>query len=165
MNTSLSATASDIKIYWDNKTGGGEFVIENGDIALDNCLHSAVLVSLFTDRVAPLEPSLTEKKSEIGKVDGDRRGWWGDAYAEEPIGSRLWQLVRGIKADRSSILLSAQDMAIEALTWMVKDGIAASVDVKATWQEKNMIMLNVSIIEPQKNQPTVFLFSWVWEGV
>ncbi|WP_234448239.1 phage GP46 family protein [Komagataeibacter oboediens] len=71
----------------------------SSDLALDNPLKSAVMVSLFTDRVAPQQPTSDDTAVGIqsptgptGAATADWRGWWGDAFADRPIGSRLWQL-------------------------------------------------------------------------
>lgn len=92
---------NDIAVVWDNDLGQGNWQVLNNDLVLDNALHSAVMVSLFTDRLAPLEPSADEARSAIGKVDGDRRGWWGDMLRDESMGSRLWQLRRAVKVDQN----------------------------------------------------------------
>ncbi|AYN86305.1 phage GP46 family protein [Commensalibacter melissae] len=155
----------DISITWNNKTGKGEWSILDNDIKLDNALFSAVMVSLFTDRLAPLEPSFTEKKSNIGKVSGDRRGWWGDIFRDEPMGSRLWQLRRAVKTDQYSVTLSAQDMIYESLQWMVNDGLVANIDVNVQWVKTGLLQFSINLTEPQSDTPQQFLFSWVWEGI
>lgn len=155
----------DITVVWDNKTGCGEWQIEDNDFVLNNALYSAVMVSLFTDRLAPLEPSLNEKDSAIGKVTGDRRGWWGDMLRDESMGSRLWQLKRAIKADQSSIILTAQDMIYEALQWMMNDGLVDHIDVDVQWVKNGILQFSINLTEPQLNTSQQFLFSWIWEGV
>ncbi|CAI3945670.1 phage GP46 family protein [Commensalibacter papalotli (ex Botero et al. 2024)] len=155
----------DIGIVWSNDTGKGEWHIKNGDIATDHALYSAVMVSLFSDRVAPLEPSQKEKNAAIGKIDGDRRGWWGDMLRTEPIGSRLWQLTRAVKADRTSITALAQDMIYEALSWMTEDGLVNAINVEVSWIKSGLLGFKIELIEPRQYNPKVFLFSWAWEGV
>ncbi|CAI3953320.1 Mu-like prophage protein gp46 (gp46) [Commensalibacter communis] len=155
----------DIGIVWYNETGKGEWHVENGDIATDYAIYSAVMVSLFSDRVAPLEPSQHEKNAAIGKVDGDRRGWWGDMLRDEPIGSRLWQLKRAIKADRSSVPASAQDMIYEALSWMVESGLVDSMSADVNWVSPGLLQFSIQLKEPKQYSPKNFLFSWAWEGI
>lgn len=155
----------DIGIVWSNETGKGEWHIENGDIATDHAIYSAVMVSLFSDRVAPLEPSQSEKNAAIGKIDGDRRGWWGDMLCTEPIGSRLWQLTRAVKADQNSITTSAQDMIYEALAWMVEDGLVDGLNVEVKWAGSGRLNFSIDLKEPKQNSPKTFLFSWAWEGL
>ncbi|MDI2091632.1 phage GP46 family protein [Commensalibacter oyaizuii] len=155
----------DIGIVWSNETGKGEWMVADGDIALDHGIYSAVMVSLFSDRVAPLEPSNNEKNAAIGKIDGDRRGWWGDALRDEPIGSRLWQLRRAVKADKDSVVLSAQDMIYEALLWMVDDGLVNSITVHVAWVKSDILEFSIELFEPKENSPKTLLFSWAWEGV
>lgn len=155
----------DIAVVWSNETGRGEWYIEQSDIALNNALYSTVMVSLFTDRLAPLEPSINEKNSAIGKVPGDRRGWWGDMIRDEPVGSRLWQLKRAIKVDQISIVLTAQDMIYEALQWMINDGLVDHIDVDVKWKSGNLLQFSINLVEPHSNTPQQLLFSWVWEGI
>jgi phage gp46-like protein len=88
-------------------------------------LASAVILSLFTDKRAP----------EGWRPDEpDRRGWWGDKVAPEgealeEIGSHLWLLKNEVATE--AIAAQAQVYATEALAWMLRDQVAASVTVEA----------------------------------
>lgn len=104
-----------------------DWVIAGGDLADDGGLYTAVAISLFTDRLAnPDDPLPT--------TDGDRRGWWGDAYlplladgSADHIGSRLWLLARAVQLPQTA--QRAQAYCQEALAWLVDDGVAVSVEV------------------------------------
>lgn len=100
----------------DLRRDGGNFLSDEG-------LETAVVISLFTDRQA-------ESTDEIPDGTDDRRGWWGDAFADEEgdrIGSRLW-LLRDAKGTQQA-LNDAKLYAEEALRWMLDDGVAKSVTV------------------------------------
>lgn len=162
----------DIKIRWVPSECRGDWVIENGDIGLDSALTSAVLVSLFSDRVAP-ETVTTDAASAgiVGAPDAegsnraDRRGWWGDAYNAAPIGSRLWQLARTIVANQTSVLRETEAICHEALQWLVDDGVVQSVNVAASWGQKNALIFKITIRKPGQLAAQDFLFSWAWEGI
>jgi phage gp46-like protein len=88
-----------------------------------------VLVSLLTDRLANAD-------DEIPDGTGDRPGWWADmvlplanaAPAGDLIGSRLWLLSRRKVTEPTRI--DAIRYCIEALQWLLGDGIAAAADAK-----------------------------------
>ncbi|MFT8597715.1 phage GP46 family protein [Acetobacter orientalis] len=164
----------DIALAWDITRAEGDWVIKNGDLALDSSLRSAVLVSLFTDRVAPETLSALDTAVGLSAVSGaaggatkDIRGWWADAWADTPIGSRLWQLQRVIKSGQSSLPREVEAICYEALQWLVDDGVAQSVVVAAQFSTTNRqaIEFTVTVQEPGRNTPQVFLFSWAWEGL
>ncbi|NHN83673.1 hypothetical protein GOB93_03335 [Acetobacter musti] len=164
----------DIAITWNVAQARGDWTIINGDLALDNPLRSAIMVSLFSDRVAPEEPSATDLAVGIQppgnaatSAMSDRRGWWGDAWADLPIGSRLWQLRRAIKSGETAILLELKQVVLEALKWLIDDGIAQAVDVTTAWSviSPAAVEFAVTVTEPGASQPQTFLFSWAWEGL
>ncbi|MCD7099126.1 phage GP46 family protein [Stenotrophomonas sp. MMGLT7] len=96
-------------------------------LAQDDGLLSSVLISLFTDRRADDDDTLPDGGS-------DRRGWWGDSFADDrgdQIGSRLW-LLRREKAS-AEVLQRARQYATEALQWLVDDDVVKSVAVEAEW--------------------------------
>lgn len=86
-------------------------------------IATAVILSLFTDRRAP----------EGWRPDiRDRRGWWGDGVqpdgeALDPLGSWLWLLETEIVSPQTVALAKAYASA--ALEWMLRDHVAARIDV------------------------------------
>lgn len=90
------------------------------DLSSDESLTSAVILSLMTDRTA------LDSDVEPG---ADRRGWWADAYAEteDQFGSRLWLLAREKQTPQT--ISRARAYVIEALQWLVDDGLATGMDV------------------------------------
>lgn len=134
---------SDIRIVWSSAEGEikADFAIEAADLALDDTLETAVIVSLYTDRRAPDDYLLPDD------ID-DRRGWWADDYAPVPddeYGSHLWLLA--FEKWSEPARQKAETWAREALKWLLDDGIATSVEVVATLPRWMMLGLRVEIIE------------------
>ncbi|AQS88277.1 bacteriophage protein [Neoasaia chiangmaiensis NBRC 101099] len=163
----------DIAITWNVRECRGDWSIVSSDLALDNPLRTAVMVSLFTDRVAPEQPSSGDQAVGIAAPGNaansgmsDRRGWWGDAYADLPIGSRLWQLRRAIKSGDHAIPLELEAICREALQWLIDDGVASGVTVNAAWSalSSSTVEFAVTIAEPTGSTQT-FYYSWAWEGL
>jgi phage gp46-like protein len=116
--------------FWDSTENLGDWrvapandPVNPGGLDASAQLASAVIISLFTDKRAP-----EGWRSDIS----DRRGWWGDGVAPEgeeieAIGSHLWLLVNEVSTDVQ--VRDAKRYAEEALAWMVRDKVAASVAV------------------------------------
>ncbi|GKX57607.1 hypothetical protein SOASR030_37190 [Leminorella grimontii] len=111
------------------------------DIVLDSLtgdnITTNVIASLFTDRRA--QPS-----DELPDGGTDRRGWWGDAYRKERLGSRLWLLSR--EKQMQTVLSKAQSYASEALAWMPKTGLIRDYRVTATNPSGGVLLLTVIIL-------------------
>jgi len=163
----------DVAIVWNVREARGDWIVASGDLALDNPLRTAVMVSLFTDRVAPEQITsadaavgITRPGNAAGSRLANRRGWWGDAYAEVPIGSRLWQLRRAIKAGDAAVPLEVRAIVIEALEWLKADGVASAISVNAAWSTlyPQTVEFSVTITQPTGATQS-FLYSWAWEGL
>lgn len=99
-------------------------------------LVRAVIISLFTWRRA--------NAGDTRPTD-PKWGWWGDTFApvaESKIGSRLWLLARE-KMTKETVR-RAKDYASEALQWLIEDGVASAVDVKA--ERGGLDRLNIMIV-------------------
>ena len=135
---------------------GGDWQVLAPGLAEDDGLETAVIISLFTDRRA-------EGDDELPAGD-DRRGWWGDALAEvegDRIGSRLWLLSR--EKQLPSVVARAREYALEALQWLLEDGVASTVDVTAEIVRQGVLGLSVEIRRP--DQPAVrYRFEQFWKG-
>lgn len=149
---------TDIAITWDTRNFRGDWSITRGDLAVDAGLRSAVLVSLFTDRIA--SPDYTPPAG--GPTD--RRGWWGDTYSSAPWGSRLWQLNRSKKSDGRLVLNQARDYCREALQWLLDRGIAAKVAVACDWIKPDVLGIEIEITKPNGTTTRPFRFEWAWTG-
>lgn len=113
---------------------------ENSDLVFENddWLGSAVWMSLFTDRIA-------QQDDVIPNGEQDKRGWWGDTYAQRPIGSRLWLL--GREKQLPETVRRAEEYAQEALAWLVDDEVAKSVSVSAAWVRRGQLLLESEILK------------------
>jgi phage gp46-like protein len=130
---------ADIKTAFISFDQGADYALAQLGLTEDDGLETAVIISLFTDRRAAEDDVLPG-------MDGDRRGWWADAYPAvqgDLIGSRLWLLAREKQIPQT--LARAREYAIEALQWLVEDGIAASVDVTAEVVRTGVLGLTVEI--------------------
>lgn len=94
---------------------GCDLVLAGGDLAIDEGLESAVLVSLFTDRRA----------RELPQGETDPRGFWAED-TDDRWGSLLWTLARGKLTPEN--VERARSYAREALAWLVEDGILERVE-------------------------------------
>lgn len=135
-----------IRLVYDRELGECDLAAaEDGGVAEGDELRTAILISLLSD--APAD----------APIDGDRRGWWGDAYAPlleqgDRTGSRLWILQRDVVLAETPA--RAREMALEALRWLVDDGIARAVDVTASKPERGRIDLAVIVTLTDGTQQT-----------
>lgn len=128
-----------------------------GHIDTDEGLETAVAISLFTDRRVAAE--------ELPQSETDRRGWWGDALADDgvdQIGSKLWLLDRMSASPLART--RAEEYAKEALKWLTDDGIAESVKVSALLVNRERIELDIEIIRPNIKNKFYYRYQLVWEG-
>lgn len=140
-------SADNVLLTW--SSAGGEFRIIEGDLQRESGLAAAVLLSLFSDaRTAP-DPSRPA-------TDQDLRGWWGET-APDRFGSHLWLLERA-KATNET-LRRAQDYARAALQWMIDQRIARDVLVSARYQNRTMLVLQVTVLRGDARR-----WARLWQG-
>lgn len=143
---------SDLALIW---TGEGcDLALDSNDLRLDDSLQTAILISLFSDRRARPDDTLPGN-------DNDRRGWWGDTWPDVPgdqIGSRLWLL--GREKEQAEVLRRARDYAREALAWLIEDGLAVALNVKATVPRRGYLGLLVTVHHAAGGHST---FDYEWE--
>lgn len=128
--------------------------VENGGLAVDHEIKTAVLRSLFTDRRAEDDDVLPDPL-------GGARGWWGDAFLPSPMGSRLWLL--GREKILPETLTRARDYAREALQWLVEAGVARSIEVDVLRVELDRLALVVAI-NRNGSPPARYRFELAWAG-
>jgi phage gp46-like protein len=153
---------SDISTSWDPLRLVGDWILAGVDLAAGHDLETAVILSLFTDRLALPDDPLPDPS------DGDRRGWWADWNAADavlgdlgPIGSRLWLISREKQLD--SVRLRAEDYAREALAWMLEDGVADQVEIAAEWHGPAPGRLDVSVVISRDGAQLLSrAYSWAW---
>jgi len=144
---------TDIGLFWDSPNWRADVAIAKGDLAADDGLRTAVILSLFTNAPA--------RADDVLPAGTDRGGWWGDALARQPgeiTGSRLWLLSR--EKQLSSVLNRARAYAAEALKWLVDAKIAAVVRVNATNPRDGVLALSVEIDRPAGPGREVYDFLW-----
>lgn len=138
----------------------GDWTVVGGDLAVCGGIESAVAVSLFTDRLASAD-FIDPDPNAIA----DRRGHWSDTYEGALIGSRLWQLNRAKIGDAGLVLKQARDYCLEALQWLVDDGVAGGVSVQTFWQAPGAMGIIVQVAIPTGQAALEFRFQWAWAGI
>jgi phage gp46-like protein len=135
---------------------GGQLVLSGFDLARDEGLETAVIISLFTDRRASAEQLHVELPQD------DLRGYWGDignATPSDQTGSLLWLLAR--EKQLPQILGRAQQYCREALAWMVEDLVATRVEVTAEFVAQGWMLILVDIFRPT-GSPVRYRFNYEW---
>ena len=147
----------DISLGFASLQSGCDISLAKSDLQGDSTLYTAVLVSLFTDRVA-------EPYEELPAGELDRKGWWGDFLDESPqsayggkiqatkarkLGSKLWLLRR--EKQLSSVVLRAEQYASDALAWMLEDKLVSSVSVKGSIARNGVLALSISLGIPAQS--------------
>ncbi|MBU1229562.1 MAG: phage GP46 family protein [Proteobacteria bacterium] len=121
---------------------GMDLQLAGGDLMADDSLLTAVVISLFTNRLA-------EPGDELPAGETDRQGWWADATlpglkaGKDRIGSRLWLLKR--EKQLPSVLARAREYAEEALAWLVTEGHVLAVSVAASNPARGVLLLEVRL--------------------
>lgn len=150
---------NDIDTVWDNVSGRGDYALAGADLRAGHELMTAILISLFSDRLADISDALPD-------ASNDRRGWWGDAGETFLIGSRLWLLDRA-KLDpsnqNSQVQLQAQQYITEALQWMIDDGIVAAFDIATEVRYPGTLFARVKALR-SANGVTATGYGWTWQG-
>ncbi|MGP3594303.1 phage GP46 family protein [Vagococcus sp. WN89Y] len=142
---------ADIKTLWIVDEARGDWQLTKGDLSSGDDLQTAILISLFTDRLA---------RSDDDYDNGDRRGWWGDTDVDYNIGSRLWLLNR--QRLSYAVAQRAEDYAAEALQWLIDDGVVEAISAEARIVYPSRLYLTITYQKPGQNKATM-KFYWVWE--
>lgn len=108
---------ADIRTVWN--VSRGDWNITGPDLESGRDLETAVIISLFTDRLA--------NEDDVLPSGDDPRGWVGDLGQPVKIGSRLWLLERAKLTLQTGAL--AKSMAAEALQWLIDDGVVAKFEI------------------------------------
>ena len=146
---------ADISLTWDVAQSRADISFGFGDVTTGNDLATAVLLSLFSDRLANADDTIPDLSS-------NRRGWWADDASTEEgkIGSRLWLLDRAKEIEAT--LRAAEDYEREGLRWMIADGIAAEIDVLVEWTRPTMLGSLVTVRKPD-GQLVTLDYAWAWQ--
>ena len=148
----------DIGLQYSNDLEDLSFDISlvNNDLAHDAGLQTAVVISLYTDARASVD--------EIPDGQEDPRGWWGDGVSnpqQRNIGSKLWFLDRSKITDE--VVEQSRAYTLDALQWMLDDGIAENITVEAERFDLQTIRISIDILRPQ-TETVNFKFDLLWEG-
>jgi phage gp46-like protein len=146
---------TDIQLTFNNTTGFCDWSVASGggDLNTSETLETAVLLSLFTDKRAP---------DDLTIYTNDRLGWWGTTYlpsGQAELGSLLWTLYRSTITDGTAVLRTAESYCLDALNWLLTDGIASTVTCSAAWLSHSNLGLYINITQPNGTKSQ---FSWVW---
>ena len=81
-------------------------------------LRTAIVISLFTDARA--------EASEV-PADNQNRGYWGDLFLAESMGSKLWTLQR--EKLTQPTLNRSRDYIQQAVQWLIDNGDLLAVNI------------------------------------
>jgi phage gp46-like protein len=130
---------------------GGDLVLGGTGLEFDSGLATAVLASLLADARARPEDVAGDPRQ------GWRRGWWPDTDSDR-FGSRLWTLARAKRVPE--VLRRAELIATEALEWLRRDGIVASLEVLAEFDSHGQLALRVELRRGFQRR-----WSYLWDSL
>lgn len=142
---------SDIAAIWDPSIARCDWLMNGAQLAGGGDLVTAILTSVFSDRLA-------EPDDRIPDGTTDARGWWGDLDETYRVGSRIWLLERA-KAT-NDVLLRAKNYLAEALQWLIDDGVVAKFEIETEFVGSDL-RAGVTAFDRDGNR-VVDRFSWVW---
>ncbi|WP_323094369.1 phage GP46 family protein [Aeromonas hydrophila] len=126
-------------IIWNNETGRGDIEITSAGLRQDDGLSTLVLQVLFTDARA-------DDSDVLPDGTGDKRGWIGDTFADQPWGSKLWLL------DREKLTTDVRNKAVTyaqtALDAHLKPDYASHIVVTGTIPQFQLLQLQIAITRP-----------------
>lgn len=134
---------------------GGDIVVDGFDVARDDGLETAVVISLFTDARASTDLIPAELPKD------DLRGWWGDIGNQpgDNTGSLLWLLKR--EKQVASTLSRAKQYCRDALKWMIEDKVSSRIEVAATYVATGWMQINVDIYRPS-GEVVRYRYNYEW---
>jgi phage gp46-like protein len=130
-------------------------------------LEAASAISVYTDRRV--------ERHELPAGEFDRRGWWGDTFEPEPLGSRVWLTERGkIRTEADTTALPAgvftpervKALLIEAHQWLIDDGVCTGVEVVTERAPQgNGIFAEITLVRERTDDDpvTVIRYDPLWE--
>ena len=114
-------------------------LMEGPDIKTDTGLRSAVIYTLFTDKLADVDERLPGNGT-------NRQGHWAESYKDpdrDSMGSLLWLLADAKETQET--LLKAQTYCIEALQFFINRGVAISVAVTTRWVRSGVLGITIDM--------------------
>ena len=146
---------TDTLISWNPKTGYGDWVLSGAQLMTGSDLLTAILISLFTDRVASPDDVIPDGTN-------NPRGWIGDVGSAYPIGSRLWLLDRSKQT--SDVLIKARGYCKEALQWLIDDEVVVKFDITTEWTRSQMLGIQITAFKPDGATENIN-FASAWNGI
>ncbi|AJE21501.1 phage GP46 family protein [Azotobacter chroococcum] len=137
---------------------GGDLLLDGLDLARDDGLETAVIISLFTDRRAEPDQIPPELPQD------DLRGYWGDVqpFVEgDRTGSLLWLLAREKQLPQT--LARAEQYCRDALAWMIEDRVATRIDVAASHLSMGWMLIVVDLYRPQ-GERVQYRYNYEWSA-
>lgn len=126
------------------------------DLATGDDLETAIVISLLSwARRSPDDPDPAP--------GSDPMGWWADEILPDPndkLGSKLW-LAGGGKITPDTILQIRQ-WGKDALDWMLKDGVADSVNVSVERHDAKTDRLDILVVATKPGISDSFRYSLNW---
>lgn len=142
---------ADLTIEWDGAYNRGDLVQAGAALMTGLDLQTAILISLFTDRMAAVDDVIPDGSN-------DPRGWWGD----NSIGSRLWLLSRAKQTQAT--LQRAYDYIGESLQWLIDDGVVARFDVMCQWVRPSMLGTQIIAYKQDGTRLLTGKYVYAWNG-
>lgn len=145
---------SDFATVWNQVTSGCDWVMQGTQPAIGGDLGTAILISIFSDRLA-------EPDDKIPDLTSDARGWWGDLEEDYRVGSRMWLLSRSKQTP--DVPIRAKVYLAEALQWLIDDGVVMKFDIETEFVGNQ---LHAGVTAHRSDGTTVAQhFSWVWNAL
>lgn len=145
---------ADATLTWDPVNNRADLTMVGPAVMTGNDLQTAIIISLFTDRMA-------QPGDVIPDGTNDPRGWWGDS--DVPIGSRMWLLKRAKQIPQT--LQLAYDYLAEALQWLIDDGVVARFDISVQWARPSVLGAQITAYKQNGTQLTTGQYAWAWSGI
>ena len=128
---------------------------KDNDFIEDGGLETSIIISLFSNKRISEDQRQELSLRELG-------GWWGSSLIDpdsDEVGSRFWVLTRA-KATIETLRL-IEDYAMEALNYLIEDGVASSIEVNASYNQGLTLNLEIQIFRPFNE---VSKFSILWDN-
>lgn len=145
---------ADATLTWDVANNRADLVMVGPALATGNDLQTAIIISLFTDRMA-------QPGDVIPDGTNDPRGWWADDTV--PIGSRMWLLSRAKQIPDT--LQRAYDYLAEALQWLIDDGVVAQFDINVSWARPSVLGAQITAYKQNGTTLMTGQYAWAWSGI
>ena len=128
----------------------------SGDLSTSDSLENAVIISIGTYARERNLGKSANLKPTVG-------GWWGDALDEKGVlGGYLYEAFPGKLNDATA--KSVEGLVVDALKWMIDDGVAKSVTATAVVADAETVKLEVSVERPGGGEEEAFTYEVKWKA-